>query len=394
MIGLLILATGCAARHTQSPSPAEAASGATAGLPSGETERQIAEILRRHRIVTAGIGLMRDGRLVWERYLGEQSPGVPASANTRFNVASITKTVTAETVIRLAGRHRISLDEVMAPFWTDPDIVADPRHLTLTPRMALTHRTGFPNWRFFLRGGRLAFQHDPGQRFDYSGEGMEYVARFAERKLGRPFPELVAEMVFRPLGMAESSVGVDRTSLAAIARPVDEEGRFPGYYCRPEGRNPCRADGSWSAADDMVTTVRDYALFLRSVADADGYAPDLAADRDRVQTDKSDQRIVDCSDRTIACPDSQGYGLGFEVLHYGGRTILGHGGSDWSEQSIAYIAAPSRSGVILFLNAPNRRALSAMPELLALLDPTSPYLPQYRRWLSEAQAREATRPIP
>lgn len=394
MIGLLILTTGCAVRQTPSPPPATAASSVTAGLPSRNTERQIDEILRRHQILTAGIGLMRDGRLVWERYFGEQSPGVPASTDTRFNVASITKTVTAETVIRLAGQHRISLDEVMAPFWTDPDIAADPRHLALTPRIALTHRTGFPNWRFFLRGGRLAFQHDPGQRFGYSGEGMEYVARFTERKLGRPFPELVAEMVFRPLGMTQSSIGVDRTNVASIARPVDEEGRFPGYYCRPEGRNPCRAEGSWSAADDMVTTVHDYALFLRSIADANGYAPDLAADRDRVQADKGDQRIVDCSDRTIACPDSQGYGLGFEILHYGGTTILGHGGSDWSEQSIAYIATPSRSGVILFLNAPNRRALSAMPELLALLDPTSPYLPQYRRWLSEAQSHETTRPIP
>lgn len=33
----------------------------------------------------------------------------------------------------------------------------------------------------------------------------------------------------------------------------------------------------------------------------------------------------------------------------------------------------------------------AMPELLALLDPASPYLQQYRRWLAEAEARAAAK---
>lgn len=372
------------------PAQAQSAPAAEAPpLPNAATERAIAEILARHRIVTAGFGLIRDGRLAWEHYAGEQAPGMPASARTRFNVASITKTVTAETILRLADRGLLSLDEPMAPYWTDPDIADDPRRLALTPRMALNHSTGFPNWRFFLRGGRLAFQHTPGERYTYSGEGMEYLARFAERRLGRPFPELVAETVFRPLGMAHSSIVVRRGETGEIARPVDADGRFHGYFCRPEGASWCRAEGSFSAADDMVTTISDYAAFLRAVADADGYGAAIAADRDRVQTDKGDQAIIDCSaPAPRPCPDAQGYGLGFNLLRSGGETVLGHDGADWSELAIAYLSRPSRAGVIIFLNAPNRRAMAAMPELLALLDPASPFLQQYRRWLAEAEARE------
>ncbi|MCE3290130.1 MAG: hypothetical protein K0R83_2142, partial [Caulobacter sp.] len=301
--GLLMLIAGCGATLRST----DAVSTQAPPLPSADTERAIAEVLRRHGIVTAGIGLISDGDLVWERYYGEQSPGVPATAKTRFNVASITKTVAAETILRLAGQGRLSLDEPMAPYWVDPEIVADPRHLRLTPRMALNHTTGFPNWRFFLPGGRLAFQRPPGESFGYSGEGIEYVARFAERKLGKPFPDLVAEQVFRPVGMTDSSIVVRRAETAGIARPVDEAGGFHGFFCRPEGARWCRPEGSSSAADDMVTTVRDYAAFLKSVMKADGYGPAIAADRDRVQAGKGDQRVVDCGAvPAVPCPDAQG----------------------------------------------------------------------------------------
>ncbi len=281
----LALLAGC---NTSGPAAAP-------GVGSPRLERALGDVLTHHQIVTAGMGILRDGKLVWEGYFGEQSPGVPASAATRFNVASITKTITTETILRLAGQGRLSLDERMAPHWVDPDVAGDPRHLLLTPRLALDHQTGFPNWRFFLPGGKLAFQSSPGERYGYSGEGLEYLARFAERKLGRPFPELVAETVLAPLGMTSTSIVVRRSEAADLARPVDLEGRFPGYWCRPEGKGWCRPEGNWSAADDMVTTVRDYAVFLLSVAKGEGYLPAIAAARDRVQTDKGDQAIVDCA---------------------------------------------------------------------------------------------------
>lgn len=367
----------------------------SARLPSPSDERSLAAIVERHGIVTAGMGVLRGGELAWEGYFGEQAPGVPAGPETRFNVASITKTVAAETILRLAARGLLSLDEPMAPYWVDPDLAADPRHLRLTPRMALSHTTGLPNWRFFLPGGKLAFVRPPGESYGYSGEGLEYAARFAERKLGRPFPELAAEMVLEPLRMARTRLAVRRADTAGIARPVDAEGTFHGYFCRPEGAGWCRQEGSWSAADDMVTTVRDYAAFLRSVADGEGYGDGgaMAADRDRVQSDKEKDRVVDCGALPAApCPDRQGYGLGFNVLRYGGVTVLGHGGADWAELAVAYVAKPSRSGVLIFLNAPNRRALAAMPELLELVDPRSPFLQEQRRWLAQAEAREAAQP--
>ncbi|WP_220481133.1 hypothetical protein, partial [Marilutibacter penaei] len=78
------------------------------------------------------------------------------------------------------------------------------------------------------------------------------------------------------------------------------------------------------------------------------------------------------------CPIRQGYGLGFEVAHFAEGSALGHGGSDWAEDTLAYLDQPSGDGLIILLNAPNPRGTRAMADLIALLDPDSPYLPRYR----------------
>jgi hypothetical protein len=141
----------------------------------------------------------------------------------------------------------------------------------------------------------------------------------------------------------------------------------------------------------MIITVSDYARFLISVMNEEGYGSKLAGERDRVQVDKGKERVVDCGARDTACPRSQGYGLGFEVIDYGEFKVVGHGGSDWSELALAYFYQPSNDAVIVFLNAPNRRALSAMPEVIFLLDPHSPYLPHYRAWLAREVEKERSK---
>jgi CubicO group peptidase (beta-lactamase class C family) len=367
---------------------------ASTGLPERDAaalhrvSERIADVVTSEHLGTVGAALIRDGRMVWTGYFGAESPGVPAGRDTRFNVASITKLVTAHTVLRLVAQGKLSLDEPMAAHWVDPDIADDPRHRQLTARMALNHSTGFANWRFQSPGGKLSFLHDPGSHYGYSGEGIEYVARYAQRKLGIAFPDLVRAQVFEPLGIVGARLRIDRKAPARIARPVDEDGKFPGYFCRPGGW--CRDHDSYSAADDLTISVPEFARFLLALIDHQGYDKALAKERDRVQTLRGDDSVVRCTVATTTpCPERQGYGLGVEVLDYGDHRVIGHGGSDWSEMSLAYAYLPARDGVILFVNAPNAVALKAMPRLIEALDPASPYLPQYRRWAAQALVKDA-----
>ncbi|UPT62498.1 MAG: beta-lactamase family protein [Hyphomonadaceae bacterium JAD_PAG50586_4] len=334
--------------------------------------------------MSAGFGVLDDGRLVWSHYYGEEAPGLAVTAATRFNVASITKTVTAEVTLRLIAAGHLDLDEPLSAYWIDPDIAADARRDQLTARMVLNHTSGFPNWRFFRPNRRLVFEHVPGSAYGYSGEAFEYLARAIEIKLSEPFPSIVDRVVFEPTGIDSATLVVERNDVAGLVHSVDEQGAFPGFYCRPGGW--CREQGSYSAADDLIISVSDYAQFMISVMHHHGYDASMADVRDRVSTDRGRDNAIDCSTSAM-CPQIQGYGLGFEVVDFGAYRAVGHGGSDWSEQSLAYFYAPSGDGVIIFLNAPNARTLVAMPDLLTLLDAGSPYLERYRNWRSEA-ARE------
>lgn len=354
-----------------------------------DLEQDFDALVRQNEVVTAGAAIITDGKIAWTGYFGEQAPGQPATANTQFNVGSVTKTVAAETILRLAAAGKLSLDAPMAPVWVDPDIKDDPRHETLTPRIALTHTTGFPNWRFFTADGKLSFISDPGTSFTYSGEGFEYLATYAEKLTGQTFDELVNSYIFDPIGITNAAYSIEPSNFDNIAQTKDKSGVFPGHYCYPDN-GYCRRPGSSTPADDLVITVEDYAAFLISVMNSDGYGDAITTDRNTVHATKGkafDTVICDTDD-PAQCPLAQGYGLGWEVLDFGTRKIVAHGGSDWHELAIAYFDTQSKDGVIIFLNAPSMNALKTMPEALSLLDAQSPMIGQYRRWLEQTQAAQ------
>jgi CubicO group peptidase (beta-lactamase class C family) len=382
-----MLARGASAQPAAPRHPAEMPP--IDGPRAAQLDSALPAMLAAHGVATAGVGVLRGGKLVWTGYYGEQAPGVPASRGTLFNVASITKTVAAETVLRLAAAGQLSLDEPMAASWVDPDVAADARHRALTPRLALAHRTGFPNWR---GRSKLAFRADPGTQFDYSGEGYDYVARFVEEKLGRPFPALVREYVTEPAGMTGISLSTpDTWVVARLALPTDDArtgGRLvpgcetTGQYClcRRDPRPVCRR---WAVADDMVVTVEDYAAFLISVMRGERLDAAVRAERFRAlpQQPRADWRVVDCAIATArTCPTAEGWGLGWEVVDYGDRQVVTHGGADWGEVALAYFDPASRDGLIVFLNGRRPGAYRAMAAALRLLAPSSPLAARYDRW--------------
>ncbi|MEM7704860.1 MAG: serine hydrolase [Pseudomonadota bacterium] len=350
----------------------------------------ISEILSGQDIKTAGIGLIENGELVWAGYYGEQSPGRPATSATQFDTGSITKVVSTETILRLVNDGHLNLDEPMGSLWVDPDLENDPRALQLTPRMVLTHTTGFPNRRNRTDNGKLQFLADPGTAFGYSGEGFEYLMRFVEAKLGTSFPELVEAEVFGPMHITGASFAYKEENFENVALSVDDDtGEFRtdwGYHCLVIS-NTCPKDGNYSTSRDMTSTVESLAAFAISVANADGYSATLAADRNTVQSTK-DRPMYFCDKPGVDdCPLEQGYGLGWEVLTYGDTQLIAHGGHDYSVLTVFGINTETKDGVIVLLNAPGIPSLRVMPEILEVLDPTTPLSQQYRGWLRYEESR-------
>lgn len=351
-------------------------------------ERDIADIVEETGVVTAGVGLLDGGELVWAGYFGEERPGVPADRDTRFNVASITKTVTAETILRLYDEGRVDIDTPMSDHFVDPDLAGDPRLARLTARTALTHRTGFSNWRFHEDDGLLRFNFEPDSDFGYSGEGFHYLAEWAAASTDTPWPDLVRSTTLEPLGLAHLRLGKADEIISTTAHPRSNSGEWVEPWCWP-WLDRCRDDGGYSAADDMAFSVEDFATFLAAALRGDGYSEQVATDRNTVQG-TGEFRTVECQgSRSGAsphvdqrCPDAQGFGLGYQILDYGDYRVIGHEGGDWHEVTLAYGYDDTLDGVIVFLSGDQESALKAMPQILDRIDPRSPMSDQYRRHLA------------
>jgi CubicO group peptidase (beta-lactamase class C family) len=311
-----------------------------------EIDAHAAEWLKQSDVPSVAVAYIEDRKVAWTEVYGEQSPGVPATAKTLYNMASLTKPVTAETVLRLASAGKLSLDESMSPFWLDPDIKDDPWSKLLTPRLCLSHQTGFANWRR-MTGGVLKIRWEPGTQTGYSGEGYNYVGRFAEEKMGKPFDALAQEMVFDPVGMRETSYTAKEWYAGRLAVPHGPRAEKPA--------DPVAT--TWNGADLLRTTIGDYAKFMVSVMHDQGLTKGIAAERATMTRDLVKPKDLDkaCNEAKEVghCTVRAGMGLGWEVETVNGVKILDHDGSDWGVKTFAMFVPSQRTGVVVFTNGEN-----------------------------------------
>jgi CubicO group peptidase (beta-lactamase class C family) len=321
-------------------------------------DREIPLVLAKEAIASASIAVIKDGRTAFTAAYGLQSPGVPATKATLYNIASLTKPLTAEVVLRLASKGVLSLDEPMYHFWVDPDLAREERSKLLTPRFALSHRTGLPNWRDPKTG--LAFEREPGTKWGYSGEGYQYVARFAEKKTGKNFEELAQSLLFGPMGMTSTSYTGKPWFEGRVAVPMDAPGKA----------NTPTIGTHFNAADLVYTTSGDYAAFMVGVLDERGLTPEIARERDSIEVTMMD--VVCQGAKAASCPPAVGFGLGWQVLAFKNGTLMMHTGKDDGVFTFAYLNRATRDGVVIFTNSGN--GYKVILPVLELLNTDSDFL--------------------
>jgi len=286
--------------------------------------------------------VIRHGKLVLAAASGTQSPGVAATPKTLYNVASLSKPLSAEVMLREVSQGVFTLDEPTARTWTDPDIAADDRRLLLTPRLALSHRSGFPNWRDRKSG--LAFLRAPGEAVVYSGEGFQYVARFTELKAGQPFEDLAQAAVLGPLGLKDTAYTGRPWFESRIALPT----AAGGQSLKP------RVAKTYLAADLVYTTAADYAAFMVGVLHDRGLSPAVAAERGRIQASTHEG---DCKGKAETCPAQSGFGLGWQIMVFPSATVWMHTGKDEGVFTFAYLNRTTGDGAVMLTNSDNGAAV-------------------------------------
>ncbi|MBD2841452.1 serine hydrolase domain-containing protein [Erythrobacter rubeus] len=337
------------------------------GSAPAEVSEVAAAALERDNIAGIGMARIEDGAVVWTGYWGEQSPGVPVTAETAFNTASVAKTIIAETVLRLSDQGRMSLDDPIAEHYMHPDLGEDPHYAALTPRILLSHQAALKNWPHNYDDERMAFTGEPGTgQLSYSGEGIEIVMNYLEARFGKPYPELAEEVVFEPLGVDGIAVGREEWLEGRVGEPRGGDGTvYPPFTSSGSGR--VMQVGRYTAADNLYATVPGYAQLLIKLIEGDGLSEEMQAERAAQLSSSPSEMGYFCITEAEDCPDPIGFGVGWGLFGEPDRTVLNHGGNDFAEHAQVYFIPETREGLVLFVNGGN--AFPTGIELILAVDP-------------------------
>ena len=266
--------------------PVAAPSAAVAATPIAEPESVATELashapdlLRRYSAAGASVAVVDHGVVVSTSGYGvaDRSTGARVTPDTVFEVGSISKTVTAWGVLRLAEQGRINLDAPVSryvPDWHPPPSRFDPGAITV--RRLLSHTAGLsvqgysgypvgspvPTLEESLagRGGPAVRLVDrPGTRFHYSGGGYAVLQLLVERVSGRPFADYMRDEVLLPLGMTSSSYVLTPDIAAHLAAAYSAGNHRVATRVYPE-----------AGADGLLATAPDLARFLSAAASGGG----------------------------------------------------------------------------------------------------------------------------
>lgn len=199
----------------------------------------------------ASVLVVRDGTpLVRKAYgMANLEDGTPATAQTNYRLASVTKQFTAAAILLLAEGGRLSIDDRVRrwlPSLPETDDAITLRHL-------LTHTGGLIDYEDLMPADqqrqlrdddvlRLLEQErrsyfEPGSRYRYSNGGYALLALVVEKASGKAFQDFLRERIFAPLGMHQT--------LAFVQDGPPVPNRAYGY-----GRD----GGRWQRTDQSPTS--------------------------------------------------------------------------------------------------------------------------------------------
>jgi CubicO group peptidase (beta-lactamase class C family) len=165
-----------------------------------DLKKFIPEYLQIQNIPGVSIALVNDNNIVWADGFGfvNSITKKRVNTNTLFEVASISKVVTAYIALRLVDEGKLSFDKPLLSYlskeWMPYSVYQD----SIKLKHALSHSSG-------LRKTTRDIMFKPGSAYYYSANGFNLVKDVMEEVTGEKLEELAQRLVFQPLGMKNSS---------------------------------------------------------------------------------------------------------------------------------------------------------------------------------------------
>jgi CubicO group peptidase (beta-lactamase class C family) len=214
------------------------------------------------------LGIIKDGQLIYSRGYGMANLeyNLPNNSQSVFRIGSTSKQFTAASIIILAQKGKLSLDDTLHKFFPDfPDYAKN-----ITVRHLLNHTSGIKNYLTLaiLKGWNYIdnFTHkdvmrwltnqtelnfEPGQEYGYSNSGYWLLGQIINQVAEMSPADFAMQEIFKPLGMNSTHFNNDYTQIV--------KNRATGYMPHGEGKYHIRmttldmtgAGGIFTTVDDM-----------------------------------------------------------------------------------------------------------------------------------------------
>lgn len=331
------------------------------------------------------IAVARRGKIVWEHAFGKSDieRQQVATVNTPYFIASISKTITATGLMRLAAQKKVDLDRPVNTYLRSMKITSpmwDVSQVTL--RRLANHTAGLAT---YARGCLVddsvcdpspvtAIQRygvavwKPGEMFDYSNLGYGVLGEVVAQASGTDLDGALRRLVFAPLGMSTCSVGPDLTQ---------KKGQAPRYAISSPPLKKSVKRSSTPGASGVYCSAHDLAMF------GVFHLKDHAASQKRIL---SDAAISEMQAPSLDPKERQQYGLGWWIqkdLH-GYQGVLAQGGTNDGTAYLQLIPSEDIAVAVAVNTAADGAGI--VDEVLAAL------LPEYKKNLAAAASVSAPPP--
>ncbi len=322
----------------------------------GEKGWSLEERMRHYKVEAVSVAVFRDFRVVWTEARGfaDRETKQPATPDTLFQAGSISKPVAATAVLRKVEAGELDLGRDVNAYlksWKLPESPAAAGKKATLERI-LSHSAGltihgFPGYAVgepvptvpqVLDGAPPAntaavrIDIEPGTQYRYSGGGYTIAQLVLTDVTGKPFPDLMRQLVLEPAGMTSSTYAQplppEKLKLAAAGYHRDGTA-IPGKrHTYPE----MAAAGLWTTAGDLAR----FAIAIgRSIRGETGtlLSKEMAS---RMTT-----RVKDDA------------GLGLFLDRHQARTSFGHDGADDGFQALLIADREGGFGAAVMVNSDN-----------------------------------------
>lgn len=335
-----------------------------AAEPVGE---QLDRVFEEYSTLGASVAVFQNGRVTYTYTCGQIRPDGPeVTADTAFQVGSISKMVACIGLLQLMDDKGVSLDdelgdvlgyEVRNPYYPE---------VPVTLRQLMTHTAslrdasdyddalegeGLPLETLLVERARAVFSRsEPGHERVYSNFGGGLIGPLIEALSGMALDDYMARNVFEPLGV---TAAYQASRLAGKAPLAD-------IYFMPEARLAKRPGDDASALRDYCFTAGKLTISAQDlckilIALCDGGVCGNARILRESQTAEMTARQEYAG--SVAC--DSGNGLFLNIItddEVEGRTLYGHGGKAYGMLCAAYFDPTDRTGVVMLTNGCDNRS--------------------------------------